>query len=39
MKNYELNSICFFIGIYVPKSITQNTTMLIQMCLKFKAMF
>ena len=27
------------LGIYIPKSITQNTTMLIQMFLKFKAMF
>lgn len=29
----------FFIGIHIPKSITQDTTMLIQMFLKFKAMF
>ena len=28
-----------FIGIHVPKSMTQDTTMLIQMFLKFKAMF
>ena len=38
-KYYELNGIYYFMGIYIPKSITQNTTMLIQMCLKFKAMF
>ena len=28
-----------FIGIHIPKSITQDTTMLIQMFLKFKGMF
>ena len=36
---WEYESIGFFIGIHIPKSITQDTTMLIQMFLKFKAMF